>query len=313
MKRRVFKCVFLMFLVTLFHLGCKEEYRLPVVEIDSIGYVTPFSAIVYANVVDGGNDLVFEKGVCWSEHPNSTIKDSSSYTFMQDTGKYYSPLYTLQPGGRYFVRAYARNGGGTSYSDEKVLDLPETEYMIDSRDGQKYATVKIANLVWMAENLNYYTPRGSWYYDRDSVKYHEWGRLYNWKTAKEACPDGWHLPSDEEWMELEKSIGVKVEKFMTQAEVGKEAGKLKEPGILHWEYESDSVTNETGFTAIPGGAYNLQNDTFVNLGIYAFFWTATLDEGMALFRRYWMLNNAIVRKSADTTAVGYSVRCVKDD
>lgn len=77
----------------------------------------------------------------------------------------------------------------------------------DPRDGQSYKTVEINGLVWMAENLNYDVVDGCWFYGEDPKNEKPYGRLYSWEAAKNACPPGWRLPTDEEWRSMALGMG----------------------------------------------------------------------------------------------------------
>ena len=91
------------------------------------------------------------------------------------------------------------------YSVRCVQNIPKTS---KTNDAKQYKTVKIGNQVWMAENMNYKTSIGkSWCFEDDDFYCQKYGRLYDWNTAAKVCPVGWHLPSDSEWNELEKSAG----------------------------------------------------------------------------------------------------------
>ncbi len=304
---------FALLIGTIIFSSCREKYELATVKIDSIQYLTHASAIANCNAIDDGNEFIDQKGVCWSEKSPTTIADNCSDRGDQDTGKYLSPLFNLKPNTTYYIRAFAKNVEGVSYSDEIQIKTPVAEYFTDTRDNQSYIVVKIGEQYWMAENLNYYTKEGSRYYNNDSSQYSKYGRLYNWETACSVCPDGWHLPSNEDWLELEEYIGISRDLVSDIACIGtNEAGKLKEPGNINWVYECDSVTNETGFTAVPSGVYTIETESFDNLRMYAVFWSSTsFDINKAWFRRIESYNNQLCANYCNKYS-GLSVRCIKN-
>ena len=85
----------------------------------------------------------------------------------------------------------------------------EPGVFVDPRDGQKYETVNIDDYIWMAKNLNYGAGKFAepLCYDMRDSNCKKSGRLYNWETAMNACPAGWHLPSNKEWEDLEEAVG----------------------------------------------------------------------------------------------------------
>jgi len=282
---------------------------LATVIVESVDYITHTSAIVNCDAIDDGGVLIVEKGICWSQKAQATVNDNFSNRGIQDTGKYKCSLFNLEPGTTYFIRAYAKNLKGISYSDEKQIKTLVPEYLIDERDNQKYPIVKIGGQYWMAENLNYYTKEGSWYYNNDSIQFSEFGRLYNWFKACEVCPEGWRLPGKEDWEELLKYINHSV-KFNDACE-DLNAYKLKMPGTTMWEYEHYSITNETGFSAIAAGSYDNNNSNFYNLKLYSVFWSFTdFDINRAWFYRFEAYNNNICYNYGDKGS-GLSVRCIK--
>ena len=115
------------------------------------------------------------------------------------------------------------------------------------------------------------------------------------------CPTGWHLPSDAEWTELVDYLGGE-----TIA-----AGKLKESGNMHWNSPNIGATNETGFTALPGG-YRFYGE-FYDIGGYANFWTAMESSGTSAWTRFFYYDSAGLQRNATEKRGGLSVRCVRDD
>jgi len=108
----------------------------------------------------------------------------------------------------------------------------------DTRDKKTYKTVKIGEQTWMAENLNY--SQRSKCYDNKPANCDKYGRLYDWNTATEVCPKGWHLPNDVEWEILTATVG------------GKEtAGKLLK-AASGWD-NNDNGSDSYGFSALSGG------------------------------------------------------------
>jgi uncharacterized protein (TIGR02145 family) len=207
----------------------------------------------------------------------------------------------------------------------------------DPRDGRIYKTVKIGNQEWMAENLAYLPSvnqvgdgsenvPGSYYYvygyngnDVNAAKaianYDTYGVLYNWTAAMAStsssianpsgvqgvCPTGWHLPSDAEWTSLTTYLG-------GESVAG---GKLKEIGTTHWISPNTSATNETGFTALPGGI-RYDNGTFAHIGEYGFWWSTTEDGAAGAWCRDMYHGISDLSKNYFGKEVGLSVRCVKD-
>jgi len=174
------------------------------------------------------------------------------------------------------------------------------ETFTDHRDGKVYRTVAIGEQIWMAENLNFKTER-SVCYDNDESNGQKYGRLYNWNGAINACPDGWHLPSKEEWQTLVDFVG------------GKEtAGKyLKaKSGWEDCEGKSGNGNDTFNFAALPGGL-GIPDGTFRVAGKFGNWWCASNDYTyVASYREVSFHSNPADRNTFDKTYL-FSVRCIK--
>jgi uncharacterized protein (TIGR02145 family) len=162
----------------------------------------------------------------------------------------------------------------------------------DTRDGQVYKTVTIGDQEWMAENLNYKTTENGSYCFNDSSKYcNVYGRLYTWDVARNVCPTGWRLPSQQDYDKLQ-SI---------------ENAGLKLKTAMGW-YHNGNGDDTYGFAALPAGMYGGL------LGQTTYFWTSTENNGATAY--YFNLHyqsNSASSGIYDDKLYGFSVRCIKKD
>lgn len=185
-------------------------------------------------------------------------------------------------------------------------------------DGNEYKTVKIGKQEWMAENLNVTKYRNGesiadcWAYDDDDKNAITYGRLYTWAAvvdSRNIAPEGWHVPTDEEWIELEMFMGISKADADTELWRGTDQGK-KLYSTTSWKTEI-AGTDEYGFTALAAGD-RTGDGRFKDLTYFAKFWSTT--EGTETRARNRMLGHnesGIFRGNAFKSGA-YSVRCVKD-
>jgi uncharacterized protein (TIGR02145 family) len=206
--------------------------------------------------------------------------------------------------------------------------------------GNVYNTVTIGAQTWMAENLKttHYadgsaiplvegtsdwtalteTSKAYCWYINSTVNRDTYGGLYTWAAAMNGtassganpsgvqgvCPDGWHLPSDAEWKQLEMYLGMSQEEADNEDWRGTdEGGKLKETGTTHWNAPNTGATNSSGFTALPGGVRDVEG-TFYDVGGTAYFWPATSDDVSWAWYRY-LTTAADVAGAATTMMAAY--------
>ena len=204
-------------------------------------------------------------------------------------------------------------------------------------EGQVYNTVLIGEQCWLKENLNvgiminssqYQQNNGiieKYCYDNDPANCDTYGGLYQWNEvmqyvtiegAQGICPEGWYIPTDDDWKILEGTVdsqfGVGDPIWDQFAWRGFDAGgNLKETGTTHWYSPNTGATNFSGFTALPGGARSYPS--FQNLGINGSWWSSTESVSGQLARmRALNYSEAKAGRYSDGQSIGDSVRCLKD-
>jgi len=188
-----------------------------------------------------------------------------------------------------------------------------TDKLVDIRDGHVYKTIQIDSQIWMAENLNFATDTGSICYDNQPSNCKTFGRLYTWEVARQVCPQGWHLPSDNEWQMLERSIGMsenEINKIGFRGGINNIAGKLKSKA--DWNSSSNLVYEDIGFNVLPAGSYGFHDKIFGSLNCNAFFWTSTPYQDKFAWNRDIKDTDNTIFRSQKYKRVGFSVRCVKN-
>lgn len=191
-------------------------------------------------------------------------------------------------------------------------------------DGNVYKTVTVGTQTWISENLRttkyndgtaiplvpdnaawakLSTPAYCWY-NNDEKNKTTYGALYNGFTVYSGnlCPSGWHVSTDTEWSTLVAYLGGE----------SISGGKLKESGTEYWATPNYKATNETGFTALPGGS-RYSNGSFYTIKNLGYWWSST--ENNTLNAWYWSIyfkSSAVSRNYSDKQN-GFSVRCIKDN
>jgi len=295
-----------------------EAIDLPTLTTNEVTDITQKSATSGGNITDDGGTTGTVRGVCWSTNENPTIDDNKTEDGT-GAGSFTSSVTDLEPNTTYYLRAYATNIAGTAYGSAISFTTQEGSSgstFTDPRDDKVYQTVAIGNQEWMAENLAYAPSSGNyWAYDNDDTNVETYGYLYDWETACDVCPDGWHLPSDEEWKELEMAIG------MPQAEADvigwrgtNESSKLAGNAGLWADgaLVNDEDFGTSGFTALPGGS-RYGHGYFDFIGYHGYWWSAT--EGSTSGAWYRVMNNLhsnVARSEIFSKELGFSVRCLRD-
>lgn len=205
----------------------------------------------------------------------------------------------------------------------------ESQDSVKDMDGNVYHTIKIGSQTWLIENLkttkyndstpiplvtdsvswiSLSTPAYCWFKNDSTTYKTTYGALYNWHAVNtgKLAPAGWHIPSDSEWTILTTFLGGE----------SVAAGKIKEMGTAHWQSPNTGATNESGFTALPGGEreHTIINGTWGLFGTHGTWWSTTPSTvANAAWYRYIQNTGANVFRSPNGDKnYGFSVRCIKN-
>jgi len=219
--------------------------------------------------------------------------------------------------GNHTLKATVSDNDGGNAADEISVVISDGgsggddfDTITDSRDGQTYNIIVIGSQTWFAENLNYEMPN-SWWFKDEAANGDVYGRLYTWEAARTACPDGWHLATDQEWKTLEMQLGMSQSDADDTGFRGTSEGtKLKSIG--GWKNNGDN-TNSSRFTARPGGYRDSSGSgNFFDLGISGDWWTASEFSAPTAWNRTLINSSRKVGRGNYNKEFGFSVRCVKD-
>ncbi len=197
--------------------------------------------------------------------------------------------------------------------------LTEIEYpqskIIDSRDGREYPYFTACGVDWLAKNMAY---EGSGMAFRKEKAVNDiYGRYYSWEEAMAVCPEGWRLPTEEDWKHLAECLKKEIAKDGSIMDV---SGMLMANAYFNlermWEYWPEvKITNSTGFSAIPTGYafYTADGADFAGLGFYSAYWTATeVDDERAYYRNIYLKEPDVHLAIGHKNGFATSVRCVRD-
>jgi len=332
-KNRIWFCKILsMGLVLILTNSClkSDPEQLPVVLTTEVTNLWPANVRISGKITSNGGSRLSEQGFCLSEEHLPDISDNKIKTGFRCICPYSIMVTGLSPQTDYYVRAYATNSNGTAYGAELPFTTPADHTgekgTVEDSDGNVCQTIGIGAQIWMAENLKTtrysngdpigttipatmelpedLTHKYQWAYGGDESNVAAYGRLYTWDAATDSrnvCPAGWHVFSNDDWSTLLIFLG----------ESDDTGGKLKEEGTTHWQSPNTGATNETGFSALPGGGRDGKG-AFYGLGYGGFWWSSSESTTTLAFYRALNHDSGTIYNYSIYKYYGLSVRCLKN-
>ncbi|MDY3783610.1 MAG: FISUMP domain-containing protein [Candidatus Cryptobacteroides sp.] len=270
-------------------------------------------------------------GYYWVCTPLKTTKDTLRYE-NDPAGKSTKFSFTVPPDTlcniSIVVTAYAKDYVSISSSVSSTIVDPtpgtgsirgirfdaSSPSFTDPRDGKKYLTTEIGNLIFFRQNLAW--EQAGQPYARCKAMTDIYGHYYSWTEAQTACPEGWRVPSDADWREIARVYGTDPGEGFSKFEsvAGKMMADASFNGKAVWTYwPAVQVTDESLFSAIPttyatisDGVYNFKSDK------YGLWWTSDSYEGMGVARYLYEDNDSLFAGTFSKEDIAAPVRCVRN-
>lgn len=306
-----------------------EGIDFPIVQTTSVVSTSVTHAHIEGEVISNEGSELVRRGIIWSQSIAPTLANNEGQTEEEnELGMFISKIDSLSHSTTYYARAYAQNDTGTGYGVVvKFETYPTSGTFVDERDLNEYRFIAIGNQLWMAENLKFLPdifdnqdtsktdPRYyvfDYGYDYgytdlnvDEAKtlesYQTYGVLYNWVAASESCPTGWHLSAPEELDELIDFLGG----------IDVAGGKMKST-TNHWDDPNEGATNESGFSALPGGRFLGNDYEYYGQGWSGYWWLNILPQGNVPNHFVLESFSTYIGYYSEEPHNGLSARCIKD-
>jgi len=328
----IFYCIF-------FVCSCKKESN---TQIDSSNElilktktatkITNYNAASGGTIINNGTTSILSRGICFSKTVLPTIADQHT-SDGNGTGDFNSILNGLDEGTRYYLRSFATTSNITLYGDQLSITTPNS---VSDIEGNKYNVITIGNQYWMQENLKVSTYRNgniipklndqAWItttngacgiIKNSSIDDSIYGRLYNRYAVadpSELCPAGWHVPDENDWNALVRSIDPNADiSGIRTVQSPTAGGSLKEIGIKNWTYSSKGANNSSGFTARPAGKRDAISGRYFDEGISCIWWSSSLGtSGGCNYAHSLFVYDDTISRTGGFVNDGFSIRCVKN-
>lgn len=309
-----------------FKADAKEIGRIPTI------YTKDISGVTNNTAISGGSlNIRFVEdadgyGLVWGSEEDPTVESHDGvFTVVEKTEDFTTIISGLLPNSSYYVRSFVKHDGEIYYGDEKTF----TTYgdKIADIDGNIYYTISIGEQEWMAENLKAtryndgepianITDESIWqhidigaytFFDNNIDNKNNYGALYNYYAVKtnKLCPEGWAVPDIDQWNELVEHLG-------GAAIAG---GKLKSTkvfpdDIAGWKEPNVGATNESRFSALPGGI--LFSSGMLGEGRNGYYWTSSERNRRKVWHAYLRHSSEEISFTPSDKVLGHSVRCIRN-